>query len=308
MSFSSSFFLLLITLILILIFADGGDPLRVSSLFSFFSFLLIKSIIVFDFFFSKVTPALCGTLVRSGSAVGNEVWRFDPWRLSPLKLQAKFQISSRVNIPLFEALLVGYNPAEALFVSNGLHRGFPMGLVPNGPTPPTKLWAHSFVSASDRVVINTYLAAEIVAGRIFGPFTLPPRGVFWGNSVVYPMSLTFKKDGRPRIISNLSAGGKLLSVNGFIPQAGRTTSYPSFREVAEAMVSVGLNTVFFSFLTLKMHIGLSRFSLRIGNIPSSVGRKSRGALGCTFSTPSWSLAEVGTAKSLTDSATLSFTF
>ena len=168
-----------------------------------------------------------------------------------MKLQAKFQISSRINIPLFEALLVGYDPAKALFVSNGLHRGFPMGLVPNGPTPPTKLWAHSFVSAPDRVVINTYLAAEIDARRIFGPFTLPPRGAFWGNSVVYPMSLTFRKDGRPRIISNLSSGGKLLSVNGFIPQAGRSTSYPSFREVAEAMVAVGLNTVFFCLFDIE---------------------------------------------------------
>ena len=168
-----------------------------------------------------------------------------------MKLQAKFQISSRINIPLFEALLVGYNPAEALFVSHGLHRGFPRGLVPNGPTPPTKSWAHSFVSASDRVVINTYLAAEIDARRIFGPFTLPPRGAFWGNSVVYPMSLTFRKDGRPRIISNLSSGGKLLSVNGFIPQAGRSTSYPSFREVAEAMVAVGLNTVFFCLFDIE---------------------------------------------------------
>ena len=159
--------------------------------------------------------------------------------------QMKFQISSRVNIPLFEALMVGYNPIEALFVSDGLHRGFPMGLIPNGPVPPAKLWASSFVSPADRIVINAYLLAEIAARRIFGPFLVPPRGVFWGNSVVYPMSLTFKKDGRPRIISNLSAGGKLLSVNGFIPQSERKTSYPSFREVAQAMVFIGLDKVHF---------------------------------------------------------------
>ena len=120
-----------------------------------------------------------------------------------------------------------------------------MGLNPAGPFPPEKLWAHSFVTPEERVVINGYFLTEKEERRIFGPYPYPPRGIFWPDPVVYPMFLTFKKDGRPRIISNLSANGMLLSANDFISKEERNTSYPSFKEVAQAIVFVGLDTVWF---------------------------------------------------------------
>ena len=148
-------------------------------------------------------------------------------------LQRKFQISSRVNISLFEALLVGYNPTEALFVLNGLHRGFPMGLIPNGPAPPAKLWASSFVSPSDRIVINAYLLAEIAARRIFGPFLHPPRGTFWANAVVTLCPLLLRKMGDlglfrilAREVSFSASTDLFLNLNGLrrIPLSGKWLS------------------------------------------------------------------------------------
>ena len=109
-----------------------------------------------------------------------------------------------INVILFEQLLTGFDSAKTQFVLNGLKNGFPMGLNPDGPFPPAKLWVQSTVSQADRATVNEYLDAEITANRMFGPFSVP-RGL-WKDSVTYPMSITLKKDLSPRIISNLSHG------------------------------------------------------------------------------------------------------
>ena len=181
-------------------------------------------------------------ITGSKASEGSEPWRSDPWRLSPEALQAKFRIpSSRINIPLFESRLVGYNQAEADYVMHGIRFGFSMGMGA-GPYPPPKLWAASFLTNDQRLVITAHLADEVSEGRIVGPFLTVPRGL-WAKSWCHPMSIAFKHDGSPRIISNMSADGKLLSVNGFIPKSEKHTAYPSFLQVAREMYAVGLDRV-----------------------------------------------------------------
>ena len=60
------------------------------------------------------------------------------------------------------------------------------------------------------------------------------------------MCEALRSDGRYRTISNLSYSSPLNSVNGFIPDSESETEYPSFFEVASAIVSIGLNDIFFS--------------------------------------------------------------
>ena len=181
--------------------------------------------------------------------LGNQ-WRDDPWRLSPRTLQVKLKIQSRVNIALFELLLKGYDALESSYVLNGLKTGFAFGVPEIGPFPPSKLWAPSHVSPEDRLIINVCLAEEIAASRLFGPFLTPPRGL-WKDTVSYPMSIILKKDGTPRIISNLSHGGKTSSVNGFIPKSETKTSYPSLYQVAQAIMAVGLKNACFAIFDIQ---------------------------------------------------------
>ena len=76
------------------------------------------------------------------------------------------------------------------------------------PFPPAKLWAPSFLTNGQRLIVSAYLSSEVALRRIFGFLTVP-RGL-WAKTVGYPMSVAHKSDGGTRIISNLSANGKLL--------------------------------------------------------------------------------------------------
>ena len=107
-------------------------------------------------------------------------------------LRKKLNGKDLINVALFEQLLTGFDVAKATFILNGLKNCFPMGLNPEGPFPPSKLWVQSIVSRSDRVKVNEYLDAEITANRVFGPLPVP-RGL-WKDSVTYPMSVVLKKD------------------------------------------------------------------------------------------------------------------
>ena len=176
-------------------------------------------------------------------------WKIDPWRLPPLVLRKQLNVKGFINVTLFEQLLTGFDTTKAQFILNGLKNGFAMGLNPEGPFPPAKLWVQSIVSRTDRAKVNEYLDAEIAASRMFGPFPVP-RGL-WSDSVTYPMSVVLKKDLTPRIISNLSHGGPKLSVNGFIQKSATKTSYPSLLAVAQAMVGIGLHQVFFAVFDIK---------------------------------------------------------
>ena len=246
--------------------------------FSFF-FTILLSRNIFGFFkvlflveyLPRLSPS-CSPLIQSESGIKSRLfisfhvfsessvlncavssavaeWRTDPWRLPPLVLKEKLKVKGFINVDLFEQLLTGFDVTKTQFILNGLRNGFPMGLKPEGPFPPSKLWVQSIVSRSDRVIVNEYLDGEVTANRMFGPFPVP-RGL-WKDSVTYPMSVVLKKDLTPRIISNYSHGGPTLSVNGFIPKSATKTSYPSLLAVATAMVEVGLDRVFFGVFDIK---------------------------------------------------------
>lgn len=167
----------------------------------------------------------------------------DVWRRSPQELVRLWDVKTGINIPEFRRLSVGCNEGERTYVLDGLLHGFPLGINRAGPFPPRRLWAESKVSPAGRARITEYLLSERVLGRIYGPFS-EPRGVFWADSVVYPMCEARRSDGRYRTISNLSFNSPLTSVNGFIPSEERATEYPSFFEVASSMVEIGLQRVY----------------------------------------------------------------
>ena len=169
----------------------------------------------------------------------------DVWRRSAPELLRLWDVKIGIDIPEFRRLSVGCLESERGYVLNGLEVGFPLGVNPAGPFPPPRLWAESHVSPAGRLRINDYLLSERSVGRIYGPLPVP-RGVYWRNSVVYPMCKTLRSDGRYRTLSNLSYSSPLNSVNGFIPDSESKTEYPSFFEVASSMVVIGLNEVFFS--------------------------------------------------------------
>ena len=169
----------------------------------------------------------------------------DVWRRSAPELLRLWDVKTGIDIPEFRRLSVGCISVERDYVLDGLEFGFPLGVNPAGPFPPPRLWAESRVSPAGRLRINDYLLSERSVGRIYGPLPVP-RGDHWRSSVVYPMCEALRSDGRYRTISNLSYSSPLNSVNGFIPDSESETEYPSFLEVASAIVSIGLNDVFFS--------------------------------------------------------------
>jgi hypothetical protein len=54
-------------------------------------------------------------------------------------LRKKLNIKGFINVALFEQMLTGFDVTKAQFILNGLKNGFPMGLNPEGPFPPSKL-------------------------------------------------------------------------------------------------------------------------------------------------------------------------
>ena len=169
----------------------------------------------------------------------------DVWRRSPPELVRLWDVKSGIDIPEFRRLSLGCAQIERDYVLNGLENGFSLGISPEGPFPPPRLWAQSHVSPAGRLRINDYLLSERSVGRIFGPLPVP-RGKYWEKSVVYPMCEALRSDGRYRTISNLSYSSPLNSVNGFIPDSESETEYPSFLGVARSMVDIGLDSIFFA--------------------------------------------------------------
>ena len=76
------------------------------------------------------------------------------------------------------------------------------------------------------------------------PFSHPPSGVHRCNAVAIPVSEAVKSDGKFRTIFNFSYDWE-NSANAGIPQAYGFTTYPTFEEVAAAILLVGLDVVMF---------------------------------------------------------------
>ena len=200
-----------------------------------------------------VTPAQQAPVNPLASAVSSQrapsVPIFNIWRHTPGELKAIWGVKSGMNIDDFIMMSIGYDPIECDYVIQGLLHGFRLGLNPEGPFPPQRLWAESHNSPEASVRITNYLLSEREEGRIFGPFPNAPSGNNYADTVVYPMNEVPKADGGYRTVSNLSFKSPLDSVNGFIPKSERTTEYPSFTDVASSMVAIGLMVVIFLFST-----------------------------------------------------------
>ena len=220
-----------------------------------------------------VTPAQQAPVNPLASAVSSQrapsVPIFNIWRHTPGELKAIWGVKSGMNIDDFIMMSIGYDPIECDYVIQGLLHGFRLGLNPEGPFPPQRLWAESHNSPEASVRITNYLLSEREEGRIFGPLPNAPSGNNYANTVVYPMNEVPKADGGYRTVSNLSFKSPLDSVNGFIPKSERTTEYPSFTDVASSMVAIGLMVVIFSLFDVKnayRNLRISCFDWQFGII------------------------------------------
>ena len=144
-------------------------------------------------------------------------------------------------MPLFGQLASGFDPSRLALIMSGLYDGFRLGV----EFPPAgRSWVSSQLDNASRFRINENFLRERSLGRMLGPFTSPPSGRYWGHSVAIPVSEVVKGDGKFRTIFNFSYDWE-RSTNAGIPQGYGFTTYPSFEEVAAAIMTVGLDVVFF---------------------------------------------------------------
>ena len=181
---------------------------------------------------------------------------FGPWRIPPRELARHVGAKSAINFSLFEELSRGFDPAQRALVLDGLFYGFRLGV--DFP-PGGRSWVPSHLNDVARARIGENFIRERELGRMLGPFSHPPSGQHWANAVAIPVSEAIKGDGKFRTIFNFSYDWE-NSANAGIPEAYGFTTYPTFEEVAAAILLVGLDKVFFclfdvesAFRNLRIH-------------------------------------------------------
>lgn len=145
-----------------------------------------------------------------------------------------------------------FNEEEITFLFQGFQRGFDLGLTSN---PPPRYSARNLPSAfitngvNGAANIYDHIVVEAAKRRLLGPFRRSPAGFkYWRDTVVSPLGQVPKADGKLRRIFHLSYG---YGPNACIPQVNKTTVYPSFLEVAHAILKVGLDTVAFALFDIR---------------------------------------------------------
>ena len=161
--------------------------------------------------------------------------------MSPRDLSRHIHCHTEINVDLFAALTIGYDPVARQTVLEGLTSGWRLGVV---RPPPPRAWAQSFMSDEARKRVTAHFEAETNIGRMIGPFTTPPSGHHWRKAVSFPVSQVEKGDGGHRTIFNMSYDYE-NSVNNAIPEEAGHTVYPTFEEVARAIQEIGLQEVNF---------------------------------------------------------------
>ena len=181
---------------------------------------------------------------------------FVPWQIPRRELARHIGARSAINFALFEELSRGFDPVQRSLVLDGLLYGFRLGV--NFP-PAGRSWVPSHLNDVARSRIGENFIRERELGRMLGPFSHPPSGHHWTNAVAIPVSEAIKRDGKFRTIFNFSYDLE-NSANAGIPQAYGFTTYPTFEEVAAAILLVGLDKVVFclfdvesAFRNLRIH-------------------------------------------------------
>ena len=183
------------------------------------------------------------------------------WRTSATEFRGKLAKSGPLALsPVRASLLVasleslGYDPEKTRFLEQGFKFGFRAGLsepprfrpyVSNPPSP----------SADSHARVCAHILGEVVAKRFLGPFLSPPSGHHWLHACASPLSEIPKKDpGAYRMVFNLSfeASDPLdVSVNDLIPKEAGFVRFPSFLDIALAILEVGLDKIFFALVDIK---------------------------------------------------------
>ena len=147
----------------------------------------------------------------------------DPIQFSCLRIQAppaklSLALPTPVKINRLAPLLSGYSNSAAEYLINGFCFGFPIPF--QGPSSSTA--ASNLLSAQQHPgVVDRYLAREVLAQRVAGPFTHPP----FQNFRVSPIGVIPKKTpGEFRCIQHLSYPYG-ASVNDGIPVEDSSVTY-----------------------------------------------------------------------------------
>ena len=169
-----------------------------------------------------------------------------PWNMKPSELARHIGCKSEINVARFTELSIGYDPEALAGVISGLNDGWRLGVtIP----PPSRPWAQSFMSDEGRARITAHFDKETDEKRMLGPFTTPPSGE-WSRSVAFPVAEVDKPDGSHRTTYNMSYDWERSVNAGIPPEAGRT-KYPTFEEVAQAILEIGLDDVYFALYDIQ---------------------------------------------------------
>ncbi|XP_052264881.1 uncharacterized protein LOC127867602 [Dreissena polymorpha] len=155
--------------------------------------------------------------------------------LDPLNQSDKTPIVTPVQIAILAPYLSGYHWANNLM--DGFTYGFKLGYL--GPRVPFS--APNLKSCKEHPeIVHCKLLDELDAGRIQGPFPVPPLD----NFRVSPIGIVPKKSpGQFRLIHHLSHHPG-QSINNFIEPDLSSVSYCSFDDAVTLLLSIGPGTLF----------------------------------------------------------------
>ena len=145
---------------------------------------------------------------------------------------ASFAFSPAVPVDILDRMLAGYEPDLRHYLVSGFRDGFSIG----SSIPDTGVTADRNLPSCDEApqVVDEYIAAELRAGRLAGPFPDPCPAV----SVISPIGLIPKKTpGAFRIIHHLSFPSG-ASVNDHIPREHTAVQYGSLDEAVEKIADL----------------------------------------------------------------------
>lgn len=154
------------------------------------------------------------------------------------------ELPTPIKVEVLAKYLEGYNVQERQYILNGFSKGFSIFSYIVDTTGTCK----NLRSALERPdIVTTKIETEVSAGRIAGPFTVPPFIDFH----VSPIGLCPKKEpGKFRMIHHLSHP-KGQSVNDFIPPDYSSVQYTNIQDAIAAIKSFD-STVYMAKCDIEM--------------------------------------------------------
>jgi hypothetical protein len=155
--------------------------------------------------------------------------------LSANPVDTTHKVVTPVKAQKLNLLLQGYPEIERRFLIDGFTSGF--RLQSHGPVTPHRSKNHGSAEKLPKVTFGMIMQ-ELQASRIAGPFHNSP----FPNLVISPLGLVPKKDGKHRLIHDLSSPFG-TSVNDSIQHADSTVQYETLDDFIKLVKRFGTNAL-----------------------------------------------------------------